>query len=162
MPQEMLCSRCGKPQPPANNFCANCGSRFPQISGEPSAGAAEPQVRDDVSAAIPDNIIAALAYFTIIPAVLLLLFGPYKRDRFVRFHSFNCLFLHVAVLAAGLALWALAVLVGPSVRVLFLLVAGIFVLAGFTLWLLLVVKAYQHEVFKLPVIGDMAEKLAGA
>jgi uncharacterized membrane protein len=35
-------------------------------------------------------------------------------------------------------------------------------LAQLALWLLLVVKAYQHEMFKLPVIGDMAERQAGA
>jgi len=35
-------------------------------------------------------------------------------------------------------------------------------LAGFIIWLVLVLKAYQGQMFKLPVIGDMAEKQAGA
>jgi uncharacterized membrane protein len=35
-------------------------------------------------------------------------------------------------------------------------------LAGFVIWLILVLKAYQGQMFKLPVIGDMAEQQAGA
>ena len=34
-------------------------------------------------------------------------------------------------------------------------------LAGFVIWLILVLKAYQGQMFKLPVIGDMAEQQAG-
>jgi uncharacterized membrane protein len=35
-------------------------------------------------------------------------------------------------------------------------------LAGFIIWLILVLKAYQGQIWKLPVIGDLAEKQAGA
>jgi uncharacterized membrane protein len=35
-------------------------------------------------------------------------------------------------------------------------------LAGFVIWLVLVLKAYQGQMFKLPIIGDLAEKQAGA
>ncbi len=31
----------------------------------------------------------------------------------------------------------------------------------FVLWIFMMYKAYQHEKFKLPLIGDMAEKMAG-
>jgi uncharacterized membrane protein len=34
-------------------------------------------------------------------------------------------------------------------------------LLGFALWILLMVKAYQHEMFKLPVAAPIAESLAG-
>ena len=39
---------------------------------------------------------------------------------------------------------------------------GLLGLAEFALWILLVIKAYQHVMFKLPIVGDMAEKQAGA
>jgi uncharacterized membrane protein len=32
----------------------------------------------------------------------------------------------------------------------------------FALWIILLLKANQGQMFKLPVIGDMAEKQAGA
>jgi uncharacterized membrane protein len=35
-------------------------------------------------------------------------------------------------------------------------------LAGFVIWLVLVLKANQGQMFKLPAIGDMAEKQANA
>jgi uncharacterized membrane protein len=35
-------------------------------------------------------------------------------------------------------------------------------LAGLIIWIILVMKAYQGQMFKLPVIGDMAEKQANA
>jgi uncharacterized membrane protein len=34
-------------------------------------------------------------------------------------------------------------------------------LAGLVVWVLLMVKAYQGEWFKLPVLGDFAEKQVG-
>ena len=50
----------------------------------------------------------------------------------------------------------------PFMRVLVFPLAGLIGLAWFFLWVLLVVKAYQHELFKLPIIGDLAEQRAGA
>ncbi len=34
-------------------------------------------------------------------------------------------------------------------------------LGGFVLWIILLLKAYQNQMFKLPVIGDLAEKQVG-
>ncbi len=34
-------------------------------------------------------------------------------------------------------------------------------LAALVLWILLMIKAYQHERFKVPVAGDFAENFAG-
>jgi uncharacterized membrane protein len=38
------------------------------------------------------------------------------------------------------------------------LINGLLALVGLILWVLLMIKAYQGEKFKLPVIGDIAEK----
>ena len=35
-------------------------------------------------------------------------------------------------------------------------------LGGMVAWILLMVKAYQNQMWKLPFIGDLAEKQAGA
>jgi uncharacterized membrane protein len=35
-------------------------------------------------------------------------------------------------------------------------------LGGLVVWVVLLMKAYQGQMFKLPMIGDMAEKQAGA
>ena len=112
-----------------------------------------------------ENIAGMLAYFTIIPAILFLLIEPYNRNRFVRFHSFQCIFAVVALIVIDVLLKIvssilyLIPMIGWFVTALMWPLWG---LAQLALWLLLVIKAYQHEVFKLPVIGDMAEKQAGA
>jgi uncharacterized membrane protein len=59
------------------------------------------------------------------------------------------------VLTTILAMIGLGVLIP-----LFALINGLVGLAGLILWILLMVKAYQGEMFKLPIAGDMADKMA--
>jgi uncharacterized membrane protein len=101
-----------------------------------------------------------IAYVTIIPAIIFLVMEPYNKNRFIRFHAFQCLFFAVAwtVLWIGLSIIAhipifgwLTVLIWPLIS-----------LAGLILWVILLLKANQHQMYKLPVIGDMAEKQANA
>jgi uncharacterized membrane protein len=106
-----------------------------------------------------------LAYFTIIPAIVFLLIEPYNRNRFVRFHSFQCLFATVALIVMDVALAIISSILHliPVIGWLFTtLMWPLWGLAILALWLLLVIKAYQHEIFKLPIVGDLAEKQAGA
>jgi uncharacterized membrane protein len=42
------------------------------------------------------------------------------------------------------------------------LIAMVVILGTVVIWLVLVVKALQGEAFKLPVIGDLAERQAGS
>ena len=112
----------------------------------------------------PDKIIAALAYM-FLPAIIFLFIEPYKRNRFVRFHCFQAIFLTVAGIIIGgilkVASWILFLipLLGPLVVVLAWIVIG---LAWLILWIVLVLKALQGEFLKLPYIGDLAEKQAGS
>jgi uncharacterized membrane protein len=107
---------------------------------------------------LEENIAGMLAYFTIIPAIIFLLIEPYNRNRFVRFHAFQCLFTVAALIVLQIVLsfvsYVLPLMMFP--------IWGLLGLAEFALWLLLVIKAYQHEMFKLPVVGDLAEKQATA
>jgi uncharacterized membrane protein len=109
---------------------------------------------------LDDNVAGALAYVTIIPAIVFLVLEPFNRKRFVRFHAFQCLFFAVA----WIALWIVLAFIGhiPFLGWATVLVWPLISLAGFVVWLILVLKAYQGQMFKLPVIGDMAEKQAGA
>ena len=106
-----------------------------------------------------------LAYFSPVPAIVFLLIEPYNRNRFVRFHCFQCLFAAVALIVIQIALVILTgvlhiiPVVGWMVGMALWWVWSLAVLA---LWVLLVIKAYQHQIYKLPVVGDMAERQAGA
>lgn len=115
--------------------------------------------------ALPETIAGALAYCTIIPAIVFLVLDPYNRSRFVRFHSIQCLLVWLAgvVIGAALKFVGLVLLIIPFLgHLLALLISGLVGLAAVVIWLVLVVKALQGEMFKLPVLGDFAEKQANA
>lgn len=112
---------------------------------------------------LAENIAGALAYLTIIPAIVFLLREPYRRNRFVRFHSVQCLLLGATGALAALALKVGSMLlfiipfVGPLFTVLVLVIVG---LGAVAVWIVLVVKALQGEMFKLPALGEYAEQQA--
>ena len=56
----------------------------------------------------PPNTAGALAYVTIIPAILFLVMEPYNKDRFIRFHSFQCLFFAGSMFALSIVIMILA------------------------------------------------------
>lgn len=105
-----------------------------------------------------DNVAGMLAYITIIPAIVFLVMEPYNKSRFIRFHSFQNIFFHVAWIAVWIALTIVGML--PVLGWASFLIWPIVGLAGFIIWLVMLLKAYQGQMFKLPVIGDMAEKQA--
>ena len=85
-----------------------------------------------------------------------------KENKFVQFHAmqsmvvFGGLFVLNIVMTVFMGILA-AVSLGLLIP-LFSLVNSLMMLAGLILWILLMVKAHQGEKFKLPVVGDIAEK----
>jgi uncharacterized membrane protein len=163
-----FCPNCGTQVAENVAFCPTCGkatglvgaAAAAQSAPPPPASYTTPATTAPVAAApqLEENIAGMLAYFTIIPAIVFLLIEPYNKNRFVRFHSFQCLFaagalfvLHIALSIVGYAL--------PLIVIPIYMLLG---LAELALWILLVIKAYQHVMFKLPIVGDLAEKQAGA
>jgi uncharacterized membrane protein len=110
---------------------------------------------------LKDNLIAASAYITFIPAIVLVLIEPFKRNRFIRFHSFQSIYLTVATILVAIALriiYSVLTLIPVLGYLLAWLVLAVTLLAWVILWLLLLVKALQGETFRLPLIGSLAEK----
>jgi uncharacterized membrane protein len=143
-------------------FCPSCGTQIADGASCPKcAGGAVPGANTTAPAVpgLDDNVAGALAYVTIIPAIVFLVLEPFNKKRFVRFHAFQCLFFAIAwtVLWIGLSFVAHIPFLGWATVLLW----PLFSLAGFVIWLILVLKAYQGQMFKLPVIGDMAEQQAG-
>jgi uncharacterized membrane protein len=140
MPQ--FCSSCGTQMADGTTVCPGCGK-----AAAAAAAAAMP-----AGGGLQDNVAGMLAYVTIIPAILFLLMEPYNRNKFVRFHSFQNLFFCGALIALNIVLNFIPIL-GQ--------IASLFVgLGSFIVWILLLVKAYQGQKFKLPIIGDLAEQQA--
>jgi len=134
-------------------FCPGCGrAMHPAERSQGSVGV------------LPEKVAGALAYF-LLPAIMFLLVEPYKQDRFVRFHSFQCFGLCLAglVIGAMLRVAGFALFFIPALgRLLFLLVSMVICLAFFVVWVVLVVKALQGEMFKLPLVGHFAARHTSA
>ena len=144
-----FCTSCGAQIPAGATVCPACSrSTSPAAPAQTSAGG------------LTDNVAGMLAYFTIIPAIIFLVIEPYNRNRFIRFHSFQCIFFAVGWTVLWIALNVIVHI--PFFGWLTILVWPLISLAGFIIWIVLVLKAYQGQMFKLPVIGDMAEKQANA
>jgi uncharacterized membrane protein len=141
-------------------FCNNCGAQIADGATTCAACANRQAVTPAVAASgLADNVAGALAYVTIIPAIIFLILEPYNKSRFVRFHSWQCIFFNVAwwILWIGLRI----VIHMPFLGWLTIFIWPVIWLGGFILWIVLVIKANQGQMFKLPVIGDLAQQQAG-
>jgi len=106
--------------------------------------------------------VAALLSYVLGWVTGLVFFLIEKENKFVRFHALQSIIvfgaLTVLQIAVGLFTSIFAMMhLYFLIRLLFL-VSNLVMLAGVILWILLMVKAYQGEKFKLPVSGDIAEK----
>jgi uncharacterized membrane protein len=115
------------------------------------------------STGMGNNVAGALCYFFgWITGVIFLLIDPYKNDKTVRFHAFQSIFFNVALIAVYIGLFILGFILAMihlGILMFFLwLVLGFGI---FALWIFLMFKAYSNQIFKLPIIGDLAAKQAG-
>ena len=148
--------------------CTACGTEMPEHSGFcPACGRAVASAPVSIAGPGPSNdrLLGALAYVTIVPAIVFLLIEPYSKNRYLRFHSFQCLFVCGALLVIAVVLGFVIALLSllPFVgHLLSLLAWPVFSIGCLLLWLVLVVKAFQGEIFKLPIVGNWAERQAGS
>lgn len=99
-----------------------------------------------------------VAYLTWIGGLIMLLT---QKHREVRFHAAQSILLTIALVAVYVALGVLqffAALILWWLGALFSIIYAIFGLASLALWIVMVVKGYNLVHFKLPVIGNLAEK----
>lgn len=167
-----FCGNCGT-DVTGVSWCPKCGAAVAGGAGSATAGATTSSGAATGAAAgsapaasgaaaqggLADNVAGALAYVTIIPAIIFLVIEPFKNIRFVRFHSLQCLFFAGTVFVVEIALMVLSFILafvhgGFLVSLLF----PLFGLGVFVAWIIMVIKAYQGQEFKLPVIGDFATK----
>ncbi len=163
----MQCPSCHAEAPTGSRFCQNCGTTLDsEASSSSSTPFADvpPTPRPAYSTAtgapysqapviqegLSDKAAGAIAYLTIIPAIVFLLIEPYRSRPFVRFHSVQCLGLavfsilgHMILAFLPFHLWMLSPL---------------FSLFIFVLWIIAIVSAAQGKWFALPVIGGFAQQ----
>jgi uncharacterized membrane protein len=180
-----FCTQCGAQVDENAKFCKQCGTRLlptqptsagaptlnyqtPKYQQPPEFGAGfgqspgqvpyqapyQPPMTPMDRADLKPNIAGMLCYpLSIITGILFLVLTPYNKNRFVRFHAWQSifLFLSLAILSVVQRIlpWPLEMMFHSGLQLLAL--AG----TAFAMY-----KAYHDEQFKLPLIGDLAEKQA--
>ena len=149
-----VCAACGAPTSDNLPACPNCAD----------PGAHTPVVTSAIGSAyrprggLPDTFAAALAYATVVPAIIFLRTKRYHGNEFVRFHAFQSM----AVAVSSVALVLLFVVLAYVASINLLLIPAFLIAAIGIVLLVLVcmVKACQRQAYKLPLLGHWAEKQA--
>jgi uncharacterized membrane protein len=163
-----FCPNCGAQVP--GTFCPNCGTNVAAATGgatspgaAPGPGASYvPPGPPPVSAAgMSENVAGALCYLAgLITGIIFLVIAPYNQNKFVRFHAFQSIFGHLAIII----LWIAYVIIGGIIAFIThgfgFFLYPLFLLLIFVLWLYMMYSAYNNKKVKLPIIGDLAERQA--
>ena len=110
------------------------------------------------------NIASLLCYICApITSIIFLLIEKDNKD--VRFHSWQGTFFGAGMILLNIVLNVLGIILGHLADFLGGLILGFLIpivwLAALVLWVICLVKAYQGERWRIPVIGDMAAQKAG-
>lgn len=133
-----FCSSCGARLSAENTACPSCGKTE-------EAGERQPIEFTGVSNAVA----AALCYFWF-AAIVFLLIAPYNRNREIRFHAYQGLFLA--------AIWLAGQVVLQVIPILGWMILPIWSVLMLALCIACAIKAYQGERLILPVISETADK----
>jgi len=103
---------------------------------------------EETSSGLKPNVAALLCY--ILGWVSGLIFFLVEKNKFVRFHAMQSIVVFGAITIAQIVLMMIPIIGWILIPVISII--------GIVLWIVLMVKGYQGEKFKLPLAGDIAEK----
>jgi uncharacterized membrane protein len=149
-----FCTSCGQEVGGAA-FCPKCGaSQSTTASGLAPASTAQP------SQGLAENVAGLLCY--VLGWLTGIIFLLIDKRPFVRFHAAQSIvvFGGLMVIRVGLAI-AGGMMGGLFAFGLWGMLRLLLLLVGLVLWILLMAKAYQHQLFKLPIAAGIAEIIAG-
>ena len=113
---------------------------------------AEESDSEQSSTGLDPNLAGLLTYLFLFVTGLVFLVLE-KKSSYVRFHAYQSTVTFVGLLVVNIVLGFIP-LIGN-------IISNVLGLATLALWVLLMVKAFQGERYKLPILGDMAEERAG-
>jgi uncharacterized membrane protein len=149
-------------------FCSSCGGDVGTASFCPKCGAAQgaaPATGGGGSAAVPategmaENVAGVLCY--VLGWVTGIIFLLIDRRPYVKFQAAQSIVVFGGLTILRIGLGVLTGFVGLFGWGLWAVVWMPIGLAGLILWVLLMVKAYQHENFRVPIAADIADGIAG-
>lgn len=159
-----FCKACGQELGGAA-FCPKCGASQGAVAapGAPVVAGSS----DSPTAGLEENVAGLLCY--LVGWISGLIFLLIDKRSFVRFHGAQSIALNIALVVCWIAFWIVTLILGFITAMMhfpigFLLVFlwPIIGIGFLILWIFCMYKAYQHEKFMLPIIGNIVEKMIGA
>ena len=159
-----FCANCGNKVGDNDKFCANCGAtrapgapagQTPPHGSAPGVPMVTASDNGESSTGMKTNVAGLLCYvgFWITGIIFLVI---EKKSPIVRFHAAQSLltfgFISILSAALGSIFWHIWFLGGVLK---FIIGTGAFIL-----WVVLMVKAYNGEMYRLPIAGDIAAGIA--
>jgi uncharacterized membrane protein len=147
-------------------FCKACGTELGGAAFCPKCGASQTAAAVPMATApaassegLAENVAGLLCYAVgWLTGIIFLLID--KRP-FVKFHAAQSIvvFGALTILKVGLGIvMGIGGFVGFGLWAMISMVLG---LLGLVLWILLMIKAYQHELFRVPIAAPIADGIAG-
>jgi uncharacterized membrane protein/ribosomal protein L40E len=138
-----VCAKCGTKNAEGTKYCQSCGSMLDTSKVAGSTTSLEPNVAG--------LLCYVLGWITGLVFILI-----EKENKFVRFHAMQS----IVTFGAFSVLWIPFSILSQMdiLRVLFGILQAVTGILAFVLWIVLMIKAYQGERYKLPIVGDIAEK----
>ena len=150
-----FCSACGAEVGGAA-FCPKCGAA--QGAAAPTAAAASP------TAGMEENVAGLVAY--ILGWITGLIFLLIDKRPFVKFHAAQSIAFNIAFVAIWVVFWICSSIIAVvtaamhiPIGFLTFFLSPIIGLGFLVIWIFLMYKAYNHEKFKLPIIGNIVENM---
>jgi uncharacterized membrane protein len=149
-----FCTKCGSQVASSDVFCATCGTR--QTAGAATAGTTT--AKADPFARVSDYHAAVLCYLPFvgwIPAIIVLASARFRHSTSVRFHAWQGLYIFVVWLVID---WVVAPMLAIGPWGPHRIISKLLHVALLGTWIFMLVKTVQREVFRLPIIGELAER----
>jgi uncharacterized membrane protein len=150
------CSNCGGEVQNGMAFCPKCGQAL--------AGGQVAQTSQSTQPGMAENVAGLLCY--VLGWVTGLIFFLIDKRPYVRFHAAQSIVvfggLQVLNIAVAMIFGAGFMMMGKfGTFGLGAVLYGLISLVAFVLWIILMIKAYQGEKFRVPVAAGIAESIAG-
>jgi uncharacterized membrane protein len=153
----MLCPKCGTENPDDAKFCSKCGASL--------GAASDPSGRSETSTGLSPNVAGLLCYVVgWITGIVFVVIE--KKSKFVKFHAWQSIMTFGILTVVQIVLSILAAIAWSPLGV----VSGLWVVLNVLgiivwviivgLWIALMVLAYSGKMWKLPGVGNWAERQA--
>ena len=152
----MFCPKCGTENPEGAKFCSKCGAEL--------GAATAPSGASETSIGLAPNIAGLLCYTAgWITGIIFVVIE--KKSTFVKFHAWQSIMTFgiwtvVQIIVSPVFSRIAVATFSPGLLVASGVLGTIIGILGFILWIILLIQAGSGKMWKVPLVGDWAEKQA--